>query len=230
MGLFFFERICYNKQIKLNREGGRSSMVSNNNELIEKNNQFEIDEFVSNNYDLIWTAAYCLTNRSRDSADEITQEVFLLLVKKWDSLKKDNIKAWLLAATRNKALEYFRTEKKQRGGITIPIDSEVVSEIPTFDSSFDLSDNEIQKIKKDLLRTLTEEERQLYNAYYEKKFSYDDIVKLYSLPLFTARSKIWRIKNKLYKELMKKGLLMFTSSVALGHYLTIITAYLFNSR
>ncbi len=197
-------------------------MLSNNNDTSE------LDEFIRSNYDLIWTAAYCLANRSKESADEITQDVFLLLVQKWDTLQKDNIKAWLLAAARNKTLEYFRTEKKQSGGINICL--EEVSEIPDHDSSYELSEKEILKIKDELLKTLTEEERQLYNAYYEKNISYEDIVKLYSLPLFTARSKIWRITNKLYKELMKKGLLMFTTSVALGNYLTIITAYLFYSK
>ena len=57
----------------------------------------------------VWNYAYCIV-RSRDMADDITQDVFLKVYRHIRSFRRDSsVKTWLLTITRNTAFDYRRS-------------------------------------------------------------------------------------------------------------------------
>jgi len=64
---------------------------------------------------MIFSQAYYFTGNYDDAAD-VTQEVFMKLWSKHDSLSDKKVKSWLLKVTRNQCIDHYRMRKRQ--GIT----------------------------------------------------------------------------------------------------------------
>lgn len=57
----------------------------------------------------VWNFAYFLTKR-RDAADDVAQEVFLTVYSRMYTFRgESSLKGWILAITRNKALNYLKS-------------------------------------------------------------------------------------------------------------------------
>lgn len=83
---------------------------------------------------------YCLfkTNHNTHLADDITSDVFYLLIQKWENLSKDSSKgllAWLYKTAQLKILEYSRKPQ------TLPLDTNQLFE--NFDTDYSQSEKKI---------------------------------------------------------------------------------------
>lgn len=58
-------------------------------------------------------ARYCVGRR--DIAEEITAEAFLALYRNFDSMDEERLPAWLFSVARNRATDYWRRSKLERG-------------------------------------------------------------------------------------------------------------------
>lgn len=134
--------------------------------------------------------AYCFTqlNYSNFSADDCTQEVFLLMIKKRKKLDfSDNIKLWLYRTADNVIRNYKR---KNRNLADIDVDS---LEIPV-ENDFEItSDN-----SSGVLDKLSDEELRLVQAYYGAgQGDKEEVAKKFGLNLRQLYKTIHKIKLKL---------------------------------
>ena len=143
--------------------------------------------------------------RSETAAADITQDVFALLVDRWDRLSPDKIGGWIFAVLRRKLFEYFR--KIERDGSVMPINEAVEDDLRLSeeDSYFELTDSEFEAIKERVLSVLSDSERALYEMYFVEGRSYEDICDLYSLGYRAAASRVKRIRRKLETSIKNNG-------------------------
>ena len=160
-----------------------------------------IEEISAKYYKDIYS--YCLSHLigSATAAEDITQEVFLLLQQKSETLENRNIKSWLFKTAEYKCYEYYRAQKKD--SLLIDLDDKAAHAyndddvFMLFDECFKLSDEDIEKYKTIVLKSLTKKEQELYNKIYIDKKSYKEIAnelntteKAINLRAFRLRKKI----------------------------------------
>ena len=174
-GTLFF----YNYVVKYTYQSKRSFQMANLN---------MYDEVVSRYYESI--RMYCLEKlRNNESAKDCTQEVFLLLHKKWNTLKGyDNISAWL-----HRTADNIMNNMKRKSFHEIPTDNEEL-DIPVTENFYE---------GNDLLDIIGAEDYNLLLNYYiagtDKKVIADKI----GISEVHLRKRIERIKNKINKYLSK---------------------------
>lgn len=67
----------------------------------------EFCEVYNSYYSLVTKIAYNVIE-DYHLAQDITQEVFVILVKKWDTIQQERLKGWLIRCTTRRALDYRR--------------------------------------------------------------------------------------------------------------------------
>ena len=171
-----------------------------------------LEEIISDYYPKIWENNYYLLNGSTSDADDLTQSVFMVLAEKWDNLEKTNIGAWLYGVARRKLYEFYRSKKKESKNVIsielLKIDPQQYDE--AIDSYLETSDDTINKIKNEILDMLSEDERKLYEEYFENGVPYEKIMQMYSISYSAATSRVNRLKEKI------------------NHYITIKSASLYS--
>lgn len=88
----------------------------------------EFDEIYYKYRNLVLKTAY-LYSGSYDASEDITQETFFKLYKAYDSMRKDNIPAWLITITKNAALNYSKKANRETILNTDEEESEIESEL-----------------------------------------------------------------------------------------------------
>ncbi len=162
----------------------------------------DLEKTVGEFYDTVWSFALFLTNRSRDAAEEITQNVFLCLIEKWETIGKENIGGWLFGTTRRKYFEYVkarRKEKKVSPDPDDPLSPDNVENIPVWDEYFSPDDDTIEKAKTRILGGLNEEDRFLFDLCFDEKLTYDEISRELGVSKNSVRMKIYRLRKNIRK-------------------------------
>ncbi|MEH6980354.1 RNA polymerase sigma factor, partial [Bacillus pseudomycoides] len=82
--------------------------------VIENCNHDEIDNVIREHWQDVWNYSFIITKDTHLS-DDITQEVFIKVFKKWSSFRNESsVKTWLLKITRNTALNYLKSSYFKR--------------------------------------------------------------------------------------------------------------------
>ena len=146
------------------------------------------DEVVTRYYESI--RMYCLEKlRNNESAKDYTQEVFLLLHKKWNTLKGyDNISAWL-----HRTADNIMNNMKRKSFHEIPTDNEEL-DIPVTENFYE---------GNDLLDIIGAEDYNLLLNYYIAGTDKKVIADKMGISEVHLRKRIERIKNKINKYLSK---------------------------
>lgn len=141
-------------------------------------------------YEAIYKYCYVRLQYSREAAQDCTQEVFLTLVRKQDTLDFDgNIEAWLYAVASRMIKKQRLLERPYRE--MLPLDT---AEIPD-------SGGFAEKTADSLPDILTERECQILTAYYDAEHGDKrQLAAAFGLTLPQLYEKIRRIKNKLRRE------------------------------
>ena len=166
-------------------------------------------------YNSIWTFSLFLTDNSRDAAEEITQNVFLCLIEKWDQLEKRNIGGWLFGTTRRKYYEYIKAKQKEGKILLNSLDShkslfqEKIENASFYDEYFYADDDAIEEAKNQIINSLTEEERTLFNRYFERKMTYKEIMEELGFSYNSVKMKIHRLRCKIKKSVKTANLPFF---------------------
>ena len=143
-------------------------------------------EIMERYYKTIYKFCYLKLNGDSQAAEDCTQEVFLILYKKIDKIKKDeNVKYWLLETASREVKKYIRKNPKNIDFI------EDISE-KNLSIDFEIAD------ENEILSILTEQERKIIEDYYHGKDK-NVISKENNLSLHSLYLKIHRIKAKLKK-------------------------------
>lgn len=161
-------------------------------------------------YDEVYKFCFSHLGCNENEAGDITQDVFLIFQQKCEVLEDKNIKAWLIKTAKNKVHEYYRTTKKK--DILTDFDDNAIAydedEIfALFDEYFPLSDEEIEKHKAIVLKSLTKNEQELYTKIFVEKKKYKEIAEELNTTEKAISTRALRLRNKI-KMLAK---LMLTS-------------------
>ena len=153
-------------------------------------NSDQLEVVVNQYYDEIF--CYTLSKLKPDiqGAKECTQDVFLLLFEKKDSLDlSGNIRAWLYQSANNIIKSYIRNEAKHRhlslNDVTIPS----YGELEQF-----FSETTISKIKECLT---AQEFRFLYDYYSLKRGNREKLAEQYGMTQSQLYAEIKRLKKKI---------------------------------
>ena len=165
-----------------------------------------IGETVRQYYGYVRSLALFLSCKDTDAADEIAQETFLFLVEKWDELSLENIGGWLSAVTRNKTHEYLR-ERARRGKRTSVSSYEEDLEIPVTDEYFRVTDEEIEEARRQIIDSLSDEEKEMFVCYFGKRMTYEELMARFGTSYDSVRMKLFRLRRKIRKKAKDKNFL-----------------------
>jgi RNA polymerase sigma-70 factor (ECF subfamily) len=124
-------------------------------------------------------------------AEDITQDVFLKLMKASDTLSdEEHIKAWLIRVTINQCKDYFRSCRFRN---SVAYNEETLSSNYNMDDCFSLEDQQVlEELKK-----LPSKYRNVIYLYYIEEYSVPEIAKILSENKNTVSSWLRRAKRKL---------------------------------
>lgn len=176
-----------------------------------------IKRYYTNIYNL------CLFKLSYDKADaeNCTQEIFIVLINKWEKVQNKNIYPWLLKTTHYTIKNYQRKKKTYDKVVSL----QDCIELPSDDGEvIDLviSDGEIEEYKQRILAELSSDERELYKAYFEDKLSYAQIAEKMGLKYATVQARTIKLKNKLTESVKDTFCITGASLIALRVIIALI--------
>ena len=161
-------------------------------------------------YDRYSPVLYTLINkivRSRDVAEEVLADIFLIIWKKYYmfDMSTENVYSWLIMLARNKAVD---AKKRMYGHLTVEYSDSYEDEkiIPLLSKEIDPLDlNTALEIRPNIdkaFNTLTDAQRYVFNLAYYEGMSETEIAQRLNIPVQTVKSKI-RIAINNLKNLVK---------------------------
>ena len=159
----------------------------------------EIEEYFLEHYDAL--CRYCAARMSNYMfyAEDIVNGTFALLCEKWHGLSKDNIRAWLYRAADNLLKDFYRKQAREAKEIERIEDmGEFTSDDLIYEQDFEnISDDEIEIRKYEILNGLSEKDRRLYDMNFVERLSHREICKELSIPEETLKKRVYRLKQKI---------------------------------
>lgn len=158
------------------------------------------EEIAKSYYEKVFSYCIAISNSNHQDALDITQEVFLVFSKKINELDDENIEHWLLAVAKKKAYEYFRRLKKYEVVVSIEDSFKSVDEIfSTLTKFYSYSDADIKLTVEAILKTLTQDEYELFvKKFYEKK-TQAQIAEEMGISVSNVSTKTARLRSKIEK-------------------------------
>ena len=160
-----------------------------------------VDKAVSDYYSEIYY--YCLSFlRSKEDAEDVTQEVFLLLGEKAKGLEEINIRAWLYSTAKNKIMETRRERVIRSKYISFIGDGHAVADPKSadfLDIPEEVSEDKILSAKDRLISKLTPEEKVLYESLYERKLERSEVAKELHISKRAVDMRAFRLRRKIEK-------------------------------
>lgn len=157
-------------------------------------NSWFIDIYNRYEYYVFWTAYMIVKNK--DLAEDICQEVFIKIYKKYNNLrKKDAISKWIYRITVNTSINILKKEQKH----TIGFDGEDINNVIEDRISFQPEKSsmrlETQNEIMEILYRIPDTQRIPLILYYFNNLSYKEIADCLDCPLGTIKSRIHKGKN-----------------------------------
>lgn len=161
-----------------------------------------VERYLGTVYNLAWR----LLGR-KEEAEDITQEVFLKVIKNLHTFKKDkNFKVWIISITRNTVIDYFRKKKhinfssldsneEDRDSFEAGIVDEALDEYTVLENKENL-----QKLEQ-ALEFLTNNEKMIISLKHTEEMTFAEISEVMNEPLNTVKSRYTRALKKLKERL-----------------------------
>lgn len=163
-----------------------------------KNNELDLEKIIneySSYIDTIINNMAC-ANLSNEDKEEIISEVFFILWKNKHKLDiNKNLSSYIAGITRNLVKEYLRK-------IKIDVDiSDYENSLYSYDK-IDFFDTEIQEIRniEKKLENMKEIDKTIFLDFYYSSKSIKDIAKEQKMSEFSVKQRLYRIRNKIKKE------------------------------
>lgn len=151
---------------------------------------YKIEELVEEYSDMIMQISY-QNSFNKSDAEDITQEVFIKLIKNIDKLKsKEHIKAWLIRVTINLSKDYNKSFWRKN---TCKLEENI-----------EYFDNETQEILQEISK-LKPMYRNIVYLYYYQRYKLNEIADLLKMNVNTVSSNLTRARMQLKKILGEGG-------------------------
>ena len=163
-----------------------------------KNNELDLEKII-NEYSSY--TATIINNMARDSLnnedkEEVVSEVFFILWKNKNKLDINKyLSSYIAGITRNVVKEYLRKTK-----VNFDI-SDYENSLYSYDK-IDLLDNSVEEISKieKKLENMKEIDKKVFLDFYYSSKSIKDIAKEQKISEFSVKQRLYRIRNKIKKE------------------------------
>jgi len=143
---------------------------------------------------------YCASRLNISYAGDITNDVFELLCQKWQTLENKNYKSWLYETAENLIKNHYKKHKRMAKKET-SID-ESIAETATYEENFDaifenIDDIVIEKYKEEIIKSLSEQERELFDMKYIEKLSIVQISIILNISENNVKQRLFRVREKI---------------------------------
>ncbi|WP_017151887.1 RNA polymerase sigma factor [Bacillus bingmayongensis] len=170
--------------------------------VIENCNHDEIDYVIREYWQDVWNYAFIITKDTHLS-DDITQEVFIKVFKKWDSFRNESsVKTWLLKITRNTALNYLKSSYFKRISLVSFFRND--KEYPSAEKQF--LQKETMNEVWDIVLKLPQKHREVLILEAKYELSYDEIAVTLGVSIGTVKSRLHRARARVSKILAEDEL------------------------
>ena len=168
-----------------------------------KNNELDlkiiIDEF--NRYVRIIIENMPTQQLSKEDIEEIVSDTFLVLWKNQNKLDKSKeISPYIAGVTRNLVKEKIRK---------LHLHEDIADHENQVQDSFkiDMFYEQREKIAiiNNTLESMKKIDIEIFELYYYSSMKYNEIAKILNISAFSIKSKLFRIRKKIKKELLKRG-------------------------
>lgn len=163
-----------------------------------KNNELDLEKIINEYSSYIATIINNMasTNLSNEDKEEIISEVFFILWKNKHKLDiNKNLSSYIAGITRNLVKEYLRK-------IKLDVDIfDYENSLYSYDK-IDFLDTEIQEIRhiEKKLENMKEIDKTIFLDFYYSSKSIKDIAKEQKMSEFSVKQRLYRIRNKIKKE------------------------------
>ncbi|PDY44434.1 RNA polymerase subunit sigma-24 [Bacillus pseudomycoides] len=170
--------------------------------VIENCNHDEIENVIREHWQDVWNYSFIITKDTHLS-DDITQEVFIKVFKKWDSFRNESsVKTWLLKITRNTALNYLKSSYFKRISLVSFFRNE--KEYPSAEKQF--LEKETMNEVWDIVLNLPQKHREVLILDAKYELSYDEIAETLGVSIGTVKSRLHRARARVSKILSEDEL------------------------
>ncbi|PEY29068.1 RNA polymerase subunit sigma-24 [Bacillus cereus] len=170
--------------------------------VIENCNHDEIDNVIREHWQDVWNYSFIITKDTHLS-DDITQEVFIKVFKKWDSFRNESsVKTWLLKITRNTALNYLKSSYFKRISLVSFFRND--KEYPSAEKQF--LQKETMNEVWDIVLKLPQKHREVLILDAKHELSYDEIAETLGVSIGTVKSRLHRARARVSKILAEDEL------------------------
>lgn len=138
--------------------------------------------------------------KNKESAEELTQDVFVKMYKALANFKTESkFSTWLYRIAYNHCMSHFRTQKSATSSLQ---DSAHLTTINEGAERLDLEDQ--RRLIKQLLHQLPQDERVILQLFYLEEQSIKEICAITGFGLSNVKVKLHRAKNKLRNQFSDK--------------------------
>ncbi|EEL50291.1 MULTISPECIES: RNA polymerase sigma factor [Bacillus cereus group] len=170
--------------------------------VIENCNHDEIDYVIREHWQDVWNYSFIITKDTHLS-DDITQEVFIKVFKKWNSFRNESsVKTWLLKITRNTALNYLKSSYFKRISLVSFFRND--KEYPSAEKQF-LEKETMNEVWDSVLK-LPQKHREVLILDAKYELSYDEIAETLGVSIGTVKSRLHRARARVSKILAEDEL------------------------
>lgn len=133
---------------------------------------------------------------SREAADDLSQEIFIKLIEKIGTFdeKKGNFTVWFWRLARNTLIDHYREKKEARFS---EFAEEDLDRLASYEHKHGIDEKMALEKLQGFLKTLAEEEQQVFELRYVAELSYSEIAEVSGRSEGALRVSIARIKQKI---------------------------------
>ena len=140
-----------------------------------------INNIVNAYGDMLYRVAYQYT-RNRSEAEDITQDVFVAMLKKLPFKSEEHLKAWLIRVAINKSINYLKSSRKK---------------VLSLDENIDVEAKHSETDEIEELQELPEFDRSVIYLYYYEGYSIKEIAKITGKSANSINIRLFRAREKL---------------------------------
>lgn len=182
-------------------------MLLQDKEIVERilNGDVQAFELIINRYEISIARFIYQMVRDKETAEDLTQEVFILAYNKLFTYKSDyKFSAWLYRIARNKTIDYIRKEGKVKS-----VNLDDIGPICSNESSPEeiIEFRELKETIESFIRTLDIIDKQILTLRYTKhELTFNDIADMMNMSLSSVKKRYYKIYDKYEKYLSRNNL------------------------
>lgn len=158
----------------------------------------EIQQAANKYYKEIYFFCLQKVNYKEVLAKDLVQDVFLMLQIKHNTLQANNIRSWLYTVADKKVYETFRKNEQRKQWLPLDADMPLAkSEDILAQAEKQIDDEEIERIKTEILQSLPPSSQTLYAQLYVEKRPYTEIAALHNTSENTVRVQGFRLRQEI---------------------------------